>query len=1441
MGRRTLPLRPETRSGRAHLVLLPILAVALCAGFALWISEGGSPASPGRTVAPRAEEAGPPGASATQPRGEDEHALAALPAGSVRVSGSVLNRADRSPLAGASVRLWPSENLGAEPGALPAGESTTEPDGSYALALPGAALTERSVLHFELRGYVPVSISGDIVLESPSLEPVVLKPGNLVRGKVVDSSGRAVGCGVVFALLALSEESATDPESGEDTIYYEGTATAATPVGSDGSFEVAVTGDRFALQSRVPGYAPGWVGPFASGEVRDASIEVLVEPGHAFRGRVVDSAGRPIAGARIEVSPTILPHEPDCWFAWYLGAWSAASAPDGTFAVVDLPAAIEDFTISHDDYFPYESETEQGPTARPVEDYVLLEGQYLTGRIEVSGGLAAVPTDILLRDRGRTLGSAVVTPDGSLLSGRLPLASGSAVLDAAGMIPVRVEWTPSPGAHDLGAIVLEPGCAVAVVVSDSSGRPIRDARVRLSPTRVAPSARSQSRAELGARTDENGRADIRGLSPGLYRAVAEEPYHLPAEQPVELSLAERDTKLELVLGAGASITLVVQDPNGAPLSGVRARVRERRAAADGTTSYAEMSLPGWTSDAGGALALNLVSPGVALRLSLMHEKYPAYVVPLEPLAAGEKRSLQAVTLAAGTAIRGTVHDGDGRPIAAASVTGSASVSLEDEEWAESFNERTDDAGRFETKGLREGRYELLCHAAGYLGPAHRTVDLTAGAALEIGFVLDAGLTYEGIVVTEDGEAAGGVAVHVTVTLDAGGTRAEQSAQADEAGEFRVGGLPDGEVVVHVSVQGRDSDLLPAELRAPTLAVLPREIVLAHGATIELVIEAPEAHRLPEYAAVTLARGSDTAERASRGTGAGQYAIEGAVVRIQGVEAGDYRLGVLVEGFRPLESLEVSATNGRTTRVPIALGDPGRMLTVVVVRPSRDPIPGAHVRCDFAELLPAEPDASSPGALVEVHRAAMSRSGISDEHGEWRFRIPDGFVAEFAVEAIGFAAARLERVDSASAGERFEVVLEPAAKLVVLVRDRNGRADESVRIALESLAATPAGDPQRGPVPTYRHSSLASEVEFESLAAGRYMLRVHRASTELHATVVELEAGEAKTLELAVDPGIEVHGVVSINGEAVDQGYLSFDSEQGDASAQVGRSGAYRVTLAAPGDCTVTYRGSENIEVFDGPFAVPGSRKLDLDFRAVRFDGAVLLPDGTPACGVSCMLLSSGGLGSVHARTDSAGRLALEAVTPGHYWWTADPPEGLRVTRVEVVLLQDAAGTLTLERPSTLRVTFPESASAGGVHFVMLRPGSEPKDAPITNPVRGAREPVLVSWSDGIRYGYASTGSSAAIFETPPGTTDIELALEPCGTMLARFEDVDSSPRQPLEIVVEWLGADSPFWITTAYGPSPAPAVLPPGNYQARLRAGSASRPATHFTIASGQTTEIDLE
>jgi protocatechuate 3,4-dioxygenase beta subunit len=252
-----------------------------------------------------------------KPRAEEKPAVRKTAEPARRTVAGRVRGPNAEPVAGALVR-W-----GVRPFS-DAAQTRTGNDGTFTLSL---IPDERGQLAVEFKGLapafpvVPAGGNQDLTID--------LSPGQVFQGVVRDTDGEPIPGVRVIPVIP-------SPELG-----------IANPYWMIETQTVTDARGRFRLKGVPAGATFDFLGQGFS-DLRSQSLpadgsrgEVVMQAGGAIRGRVVDSAGRPVRNFRILIN---IPHErkPDeqygGYFAGYCGIGVRFTSEDGTFVVTDLTA-----------------------------------------------------------------------------------------------------------------------------------------------------------------------------------------------------------------------------------------------------------------------------------------------------------------------------------------------------------------------------------------------------------------------------------------------------------------------------------------------------------------------------------------------------------------------------------------------------------------------------------------------------------------------------------------------------------------------------------------------------------------------------------------------------------------------------------------------------------------------------------------------------------------------------------------------------------------------------------------------------------------------------------------------------------------------------------------------------------------------------------------------
>ena len=387
--------------------------------------------------------------------------------------------------------------------------------------------------------------------------------------------------------------------------------------------------------------------------------DVVLEPGGALVGRVVDASGAPLPGARVQAwreAEEASRAELEAWGTFVLGWCSAASETDGSFVLEGAPATR------------------------------LCVAAGLPGRlfawsapIDLSAGSTRRVTDLVLREPrpDRLLGGRVLDPDGDPLGG----AAVALFLEDDGARGVGHVWTDEGGRFEL---VVAPDRTYRVEVADRGGRwnaiaragvaaGARDLELAFAQARwievvardgagcavdgfrVQASERAARVPPLPTEAIEPGRVRVRAPAGSFFVGVAAPGFAYASRGPFTAEAAPARIDFEL-RSAGALAGTVLA--GGVPLAGASVHAHELLAESalfsEGLPTRVEpRPASSAATAADGSFRLGLAQPGRWVVHVEAEGLARAELGPLE-LREGEELDLGPVALETGGALAGRI-------------------------------------------------------------------------------------------------------------------------------------------------------------------------------------------------------------------------------------------------------------------------------------------------------------------------------------------------------------------------------------------------------------------------------------------------------------------------------------------------------------------------------------------------------------------------------------------------------------------------------------------------------------------------------------------------------------------------------------------------------------------------------------------------------------------
>jgi RNA polymerase sigma factor (sigma-70 family) len=381
-----------------------------------------------------------------------------------------------------------------------------------------------------------------------------------LEGVVIDPEGR----GLPGAVVALFSE---NPNNGG---WPRPIRTEVT--GPDGHFLLAaVSPGKYVLSAHRNGFffVHDRELSLAAGESRTGLEVRLARGGHQIRGRVTDSGGGWIVGARVTANTMM------DWRRDGRGRgvpFSFAVTDSGGEFQITVPTPIADLQVVADGYmrgvaFPRNT--------HEVVNVRLEPGAELAGRVVHRSTGEPVPgarVVLLSENRERRPGPAIRSDDG----GRFvlgPVAAGLYHLQAsAGALIGRTAGPVAVTVPPAGEVILEVdrGLVVRGRVVGSGGRPLANVDMSL----------STGRANLGgvndgilARTGPDGRYLIEGLLPGERFVTARAPDRELVHAVKRILIQDPLTTVDFVVERGVAVEGRVLDCRGAGVRGAQVEIR----------------------------------------------------------------------------------------------------------------------------------------------------------------------------------------------------------------------------------------------------------------------------------------------------------------------------------------------------------------------------------------------------------------------------------------------------------------------------------------------------------------------------------------------------------------------------------------------------------------------------------------------------------------------------------------------------------------------------------------------------------------------------------------------------------------------------------------------------------------------------------------------------
>jgi protocatechuate 3,4-dioxygenase beta subunit len=588
-----------------------------------------------------------------------------------------------------------------------------------------------------------------------------------------------------------------------------------------------------------------------------------------------------------------------------------------------------------------------------------------------------------------------------------------------------------------------------------------------------------------------------------------------------------------------------------------------------------------------------------------------------------------VRLGKGGSVSGTVRASTGEPIAGATVIAKDDLTFPDVEC------ETDESGRFELRGIREGLDEVDATAEGF----HRTTrSIEEAEGMEIWLVREANV--EGNVVDEDdGRPIAGVSVFVD-PVESG---AWIDATTDARGEFLVRKVPPGMYNVsfhhdeYLSVHTGPWDLKPGEIGI--------DISLRRGFTARGTVRDSSTAQPVDGASVFASQEGDESDggvTSGRTDGTGRF-------ELRGLAPGDYTVRVEARGYldgRASAQIVPEDADHLAFTLEKAGSISGRVLDH-----AGQPLAGVRV---FPEAPRAAPEAAA-------RRVLYKRFSPSDVRG--RFLVdglpPFGDYGVVAVdEELGFRWVTGIAVGPGAQAAGLDIQFPAGGAVRGRVVDQTGRGMERVTVVLVPRNREPAAPPREtlldlqslGPWTRSTTTTSDGTYRIESVAADLYRVRAEApgwASRE-HEAVQIREGLAVEGVDFVFADGTTAAGHV-VDGEGRGVGGASIEIHHGGqtAFATADGGGRFAVRGLSAGRVQV-YAGKEGVGGARASTSLPSADILLRLGAAGRISGRLEAP-GRSAFSRGSVTIWTPGEGrdsyETTAWTDEAGRFSA-SIEPG---------------------------------------------------------------------------------------------------------------------------------------------------------------------------------------------------
>ncbi|MBI3448973.1 MAG: carboxypeptidase regulatory-like domain-containing protein [Acidobacteria bacterium] len=1110
--------------------------------------------------------------------------------------------------------------------------------------------------------------AANVAAPRPAAQPIL---SGTIRSSV---TGRPIAAARVEVFPLRDPEAARERRAAQDV---EERPLAGGSTDGAGVFSVAVPpGTTVAIVAEAKGHARSRLGrPVTVSEDRDLGRFDL-PMGRAVGGKVVDAAGKPIAGAAVVgfVDPGTRRAGGLRGFA---RAFASASAPpfpsftrtgiDGSFV---FPAAPER-NLSIRAFAPGMAPALVEETRSAAGVVIRMEaGTPLAGRVISPDGKSPMAGAWVLAGDDGWDGATRTGADGAFKLDRLragPLSITASLPSAviagestgsplppssffAPSSPFRATL-PSPAATPPLVLKLRQGGVVRTRALDAETRePIAGVLLSLdAPGEALPRpATTRGKGDVIFPGVPVGRVEMSADADG-YLDEDVSPFALAAGQTREISVALRPA---------ASIEGTVRDKSGRPIAGATVDI------SGPPPGGLKLPIPIFfpigidpvTTDAQGRFRIEPLPARSELKLSVTSSAFAPWDTAGIHLRPGERRKGMEVILDPGEVISGRVVHGDGTPVPGAAITasrrredGPGGMVIRIDTGGGGGRRRanpmagealpavvTSDDGTFRVHGVTAGVWSLDVESDGFAPKNVAGLKLVEGSGADVGDVtLEPGAVLSGIVTTTSGEPIPFARGRVTKEFSLLG---QFTAEID--GSFQTRSLKAGEAVtLTVDADGFGS-VEKAGLTPPAEALT---IALPAASRISGTVVDKETNQpIPDFS-VSVSRNRNMGGGMARMAQVMQgpeaaFHDDGGAFTIDGVDPGKIMVSAKASGYRDSQVAELEVGEGKDlTGVTLTLDHAAHVSGTIVDGRGR-PVSGATV--DKKE--------TSGGGFGMMIRGGAGRGATSDGDGNF---VLDGLSRErmtLSVTHDDYESSTVD-VDTSRDVENLKVSLSRGGSIAgtVLHQDDGSPVDRA------TVTATAAGSDRFSGA---RSVTAGPDGAFaiEGVSAGRYTLHAEAAGLTPADQEVIVDAGGAPApVELKLAGGVTLTGSITGLKEAdLPQFTVRLVSGGFGKSAAVDSEGKFEMKGLSPGSATLLassgiFGGKSMTKAIDIP---KGSAAVEatIEFPRGNLVNGTVTHGADPIAGASVIFRNDATSASTTATTDSAGHYSAEDLESGDY-------------------------------------------------------------------------------------------------------------------------------------------------------------------------------------------------